>query len=211
VGLVESLIWNRRTGNLVGGHQRISILDELEGSQDYSLDVSVIDVPPAKEKALNVALNNTSMQGQYELDSLAKILEDVDVDRRDLGFDDLDLQLMFDDPKFGGLFADAEEKDVEGKKMSGKLEEMRAARHKYKAEKRAEDDPEFYIVVVFDSRADCDLFQARAGLSTDMRYHDGRKLAAIMGVDLTPEPVARGQDQPRTSPVSPEPLQAQSA
>ena len=35
VGLVTPLVWNRRTGNLVGGHQRLSILDELEARQDY--------------------------------------------------------------------------------------------------------------------------------------------------------------------------------
>ena len=30
VGLVETLVWNKQTGNLVSGHQRLSILDELE-------------------------------------------------------------------------------------------------------------------------------------------------------------------------------------
>ncbi len=43
-GLVAPVIWNRQTGNLVGGHQRISIMDSLMGTQDYSCQVSVIDV-----------------------------------------------------------------------------------------------------------------------------------------------------------------------
>src|SRR5690606_22852641 len=30
-GIVETLVWNIRTGNLVGGHQRLNILDALEG------------------------------------------------------------------------------------------------------------------------------------------------------------------------------------
>ena len=28
VGCVEALVWNRKTGNLISGHQRLSILDE---------------------------------------------------------------------------------------------------------------------------------------------------------------------------------------
>ena len=30
IGLVQPLIWNKRNGNLVGGHQRLSIIDDLE-------------------------------------------------------------------------------------------------------------------------------------------------------------------------------------
>ena len=56
-GCVEPLIWNRRSGNLVGGHQRLKI---LRARGDTEADVSVVDLPPAKEKALNVALNKIS-------------------------------------------------------------------------------------------------------------------------------------------------------
>jgi hypothetical protein len=53
-GLVEPLVWNRRTGNLVGGHQRFKIL-LARGVKE--VDVSVVDLPLEREKALNVALN----------------------------------------------------------------------------------------------------------------------------------------------------------
>ena len=49
-GLVQPLVWNRRTGNLVSGHQRLSQLDQLERSQDYDLQVSVVDVDEREEK-----------------------------------------------------------------------------------------------------------------------------------------------------------------
>ena len=48
-GLVSTLTWNKRTGNLVGGHQRLEQLDALEKNKDYSLDVCVIDVDEAEE------------------------------------------------------------------------------------------------------------------------------------------------------------------
>ena len=34
-GLVAALTWNKRTGNLVGGHQRLEQLDGLEKNKDY--------------------------------------------------------------------------------------------------------------------------------------------------------------------------------
>ena len=56
-GFVEPLIWNRKTGNLVGGHQRFKILQERG---DKLITVSVVELDTTKEKALNIALNKIS-------------------------------------------------------------------------------------------------------------------------------------------------------
>src|SRR5258708_3652072 len=64
-GLVAPVVWNKQTGNLVGGHQRISIMDNLMGGADYTLQVSVIDVDPKREKEINVLLNNSQAMGQF--------------------------------------------------------------------------------------------------------------------------------------------------
>ena len=45
-GLVAALTWNKRTGNLVGGHQRLEQLDSLEKNKDSELTVCVVDVDP---------------------------------------------------------------------------------------------------------------------------------------------------------------------
>ena len=85
-GCVEPLIWNRRSGNLVGGHQRLKI---LRARGDTEADVSVVDLPPAKEKALNVALNKIS--GDWDPRKLAELLEELtqvpDFDIELTGFD----------------------------------------------------------------------------------------------------------------------------
>lgn len=77
-GLVEPLIWNKRTGNIVGGHQRLTALDALDahdgGTGDYLLDMSVIDVTEKREKALNVVLNNPTLQGEYDLAALRDLI-----------------------------------------------------------------------------------------------------------------------------------------
>lgn len=87
-GLVTPIIMNARTGNIVSGHQRISILDDLEGTKDYSLDIAVIDVESHVEQRLNVFLNNKSSQGEWDNDRLMAMLTfDEDVKLEDLGFD----------------------------------------------------------------------------------------------------------------------------
>jgi len=71
-GCVEPLVWNRRTGNLVGGHQRFKI---LVGEGLAEVDVSVVDLPLEKEKALNVALNKIS--GDWDDAKLADLLREL--------------------------------------------------------------------------------------------------------------------------------------
>mgnify|MGYP001175359246 CR=1 FL=1 len=56
-GYVEPVIWNRRTGNIVGGHQRYKVLTAL-GIKE--IDCVVVDMDEEREKALNVALNKIS-------------------------------------------------------------------------------------------------------------------------------------------------------
>ncbi len=73
-GLVEPLVWNRRTGYLVGGHQRYQLLCDL-GHTD--VPVSVVDLPPEQEKALNVILNNREAQSDWDLPGLTAVLEEL--------------------------------------------------------------------------------------------------------------------------------------
>lgn len=61
-GLVEPVVWNRRTGNVVGGHQRLKVLQAMGESETQ---VIVVDLPEAEEKALNVALNSPSIAGEF--------------------------------------------------------------------------------------------------------------------------------------------------
>jgi ParB-like chromosome segregation protein Spo0J len=73
-GLVEPLIWNERTGHVVGGHARLAILKAI-GLTD--VPVSVVHLSEAREKALNVVLNNQEAQGRYDPALLADLLDDL--------------------------------------------------------------------------------------------------------------------------------------
>ena len=70
-GLVEPLVWNELTGHVVGGHARLAILRELGAAE---VPVSVVRLSGAREKALNVVLNNQEAQGRYDPDKLAEVL-----------------------------------------------------------------------------------------------------------------------------------------
>ena len=53
-GYVEPIIWNERTGNVVGGHQRLKVLLE-KGEEE--IEAVVVDIDERDEKILNVLLN----------------------------------------------------------------------------------------------------------------------------------------------------------
>lgn len=72
--LVQPLVWNRRTGHLVGGHQRCEILKD-QGVEE--VEVVEVDLPPAREKALNVALNNSRVGSDWDLEKLTEVLEEL--------------------------------------------------------------------------------------------------------------------------------------
>ncbi len=73
-GLVEPLIWNAATGYVVGGHLRLRIIQELGITE---VPVSVVHLTPAREKALNIVLNNQEAQGRYDPVKLADLLEEL--------------------------------------------------------------------------------------------------------------------------------------
>jgi len=73
-GCVSPIIWNERTGNVVGGHQRLKVLTEI-GVKD--VQVVVVDLDEHDEKMLNVALNNEALMGEWDAMKLRLILDDL--------------------------------------------------------------------------------------------------------------------------------------
>lgn len=92
-GYVDPLIWNQRTGHVVGGNQRLKVLKEL-GFKD--VDVIVVDFPLEQEKALNIALNKIS--GDWEMDKLIELLEGLTDNLRLLaGFTEKEIEDLLND------------------------------------------------------------------------------------------------------------------
>ena len=72
-GFVEPVVWNRRSGFVVGGHQRLKVLLEMGYTE---IDCVVVDLGPEEERALNIALNK--IQGDWDENKLAAVMADLD-------------------------------------------------------------------------------------------------------------------------------------
>jgi len=76
-GDISGLVWNRRTGRLVAGHQRVRALRErygdglriIEGSvvtpAGERFPIRVVDWPEEREKAANLAANSPLLAGEF--------------------------------------------------------------------------------------------------------------------------------------------------
>lgn len=69
-GILGGLVWNRRTGNLVAGHQRIRAMDVVLDGADYQVTVCVVNLDDMAERALNITLNNREVGGDFDLPRL---------------------------------------------------------------------------------------------------------------------------------------------
>nr|UWI04075.1 MAG: ParB-like nuclease domain [Bacteriophage sp.] len=90
-GYVEPIIWNERTGNVVGGHQRLKILLE-QGKEE--IECVVTDLDEKDEKILNVLLNK--VKGRWDIGKLADLLQELDEAgaMEETGFEDWELQSL---------------------------------------------------------------------------------------------------------------------
>lgn len=93
-GILSDPVWNRRTGNIVGGHQRIDQIDHIEGTQNYSLWVIVVDVDDRTEKAMNIALNNLNLQGEMDGEKIVEMFRAGEFDLEASGYKPLDIEYL---------------------------------------------------------------------------------------------------------------------
>jgi DNA modification methylase len=91
-GYVEPIVWNKRTGYVVGGHQRLKILEDMGETE---IECVVVDLDPKDEKGLNVALNKISGDWDYGLlTELFDELSDLDYDLTLTGFDESEINAL---------------------------------------------------------------------------------------------------------------------
>jgi hypothetical protein len=136
-GDVSGIVINKRTGNLVSGHQRVKALQDKYGdlkitriNNEVVKDASVIvtpeniflirevDWPIEKEKAANLAANNSHISGDFTPE-LADILGEIKANSPELyerlQFEPLELDVPLveiDSPGGGGIDGDNGEKMI---------------------------------------------------------------------------------------------------
>lgn len=197
-GVVGGIIVNSQTGNtIVGGHQKVAILDEMYKypDNDYSLRVEMISVDRKTEKTLNIALNNGNISGQWDYDALARLVPDIDY--KDAGLTDADLNMIGCD-----FLLQTEEENS----LAGALEEMmqpvteqkeaeKAAKQMERAEKVAHmkevkqqvkdaaqkqaQDMDAYLMLSFDTFEAKAAFCERFGYDPYIKFVKGEQFDSI--------------------------------
>ena len=110
-GYVEPVIWNKVTGRVVGGHQRLKVLIDMGIAE---VECVVVEMDADKEKALNIALNKIS--GEWDKDKLALVIADLqgaDFDVSLTGFDPAELDDLFKESINDGIHDDDFDVDAE--------------------------------------------------------------------------------------------------
>ena len=110
-GYVEPVIWNKTTGHVVGGHQRLKVLLDMGITE---VECVVVEMDAKKEKALNVALNKIS--GDWDKGKLALLIADLqgaDFDVSLTGFDPGEIDDLFKDSLKDGIKDDDFDVDAE--------------------------------------------------------------------------------------------------
>lgn len=149
MGLMGGLVWNERTGNLVSGHQRITILDADNNynikskENDYDVFVTKVNLDEKDEKAQNVFFNNQSAMGFFDEDKLHEIMKEVDFSE----------MTGFSKKNQISMFADSSLTDEEYSKIAEKVEESTKKFKKMSNDTSQEVDAN-YIVLVFKNAGD---------------------------------------------------------
>ncbi|WCG23476.1 site-specific DNA-methyltransferase [Vagococcus lutrae] len=110
-GYVDPVIWNKTTGRIVGGHQRLKVLASMGRTE---VECVVVELDEEKEKALNVALNKIS--GDWDKEKLAVLMTDLDAADFDVsltGFDAAEIDDLFKDTLRDGVEDDDFDVDEE--------------------------------------------------------------------------------------------------
>lgn len=165
-GLVETLVWNRRTGHLVSGHQRLELLDDLEGGADYLVGVAVVDLDEAVERTQNVFFNNIYAQGAYDEQRFVDVVQGgAQLDA--MGFNVADLQLEFGTvPALDASFAalrDAQQPILDAIQVIERHRKYAELEQEAKAvtEEASDADVDYSIAILFASVEERDAFVSR--------------------------------------------------
>jgi hypothetical protein len=201
VGLLGPVTVNRTTGmTLVGGHQRIAVLDAYEGGTDYLVDVAVVELTEKQEREANAGLNNSSAQGSYDAAKLEAMFSrdaEIKLDYEVSGFTDTDMQQLFGPSFFATYDAVAAATSTAAAPIVAEVlgmvppkntdahDEAVERRKAQKEDKKAENARGTYVVAYFDRVEDGNALRAALGYDADVRDIDGMKLLALVRTDAT--------------------------
>lgn len=175
IGLLGGLVWNKRSGNLVAGHQRLSVLDTLHRTQDYLVRVERVDLDDATERQQNLFMNNPSAQGDWDMGALGDMLKEPSFGIELAGFNLTDVYKVFG-------FSPSITEPEHLVKLAEEMRKIKEARMRKDKASRPGNNNEigYYRVLVFESVAEADAWAVANDLETEM-FIQGRGLRVVRG------------------------------
>ena len=98
VGLLGGIVFNKTTGNLISGHQRVSICDDANRynpetkEHDYPIRVEMVEMDEVTEREQNLFMNNKQVQGEFDDDMLREVLKGINYENA--GLEEFDMQML---------------------------------------------------------------------------------------------------------------------
>lgn len=183
VGLLDTIVVNKNTMNIVSGHQRIAILDTLERKKDYNITVAMVDLTEKEEMEQNLFFNNAKAMGEYDPYLLGELFESYDIEVPNTGFDLPDLGILGVEVDMAPVFDETVELDDEDDKellqLNGKIyddsHELRKAIRSY-AQNENGSDMNVYTVLTFSNGENRAKFMEKYGFTAHEKYIKGEIL-----------------------------------
>jgi len=184
IGLLGGIVINKKTSNIVSGHQRVTALDQLNKykeetkENDYTFIAEIVELDEIAEKEQNVFMNSTSAQGEFDNEKLSLLLPDIDY--KNAGLDDYDIGIIAaESPNIN--FGNNSEVEEDIQEMDKPFEDRKEAikEKKQKAQEKIENDMnegDPYFTVTFDSYQNKAEFLETLGFNAQDRYIKGELL-----------------------------------
>lgn len=163
-GLVGHLIWNRTTGHIVGGHQRLDAVDSIMRTKDYEIDVVQVEMSLKEEVRLNVVLNNADAMGVFDFGKIQDLSREFSLDvSDDFGFSDEVIDIQFpeiaEEKQIEDNGGEIPEPKVASAEDISKMKDMKKKARESLKEEKAEfgnydEDAKGILTVVFQCESD---------------------------------------------------------
>jgi len=128
-GQVEPLIVQKETKKVIGGNGRLEVMRKLGWKKAKIVEVDLDDV---KAVALGITLNRTTDLSGFDGDVLGKLLSSIndEIDLESLGWDENDLDSLFDEGKKEGKTGDDDAPDLPKKAKTKEGELWTLGKHR---------------------------------------------------------------------------------
>lgn len=183
VGFLGGIVWNERTGNLVGGHKRVQamdILNKYSDGNDYEIKVEKIDVDEKIEISQNYYLNNKKHQAKTDYDKLALIVDEIDLDIAEIDEEEITvIEAIVPDFYFGkneDVLTDITELN---KTAQERKEEIKNLKKSFKENVGTKNLPT-HFTIVFDDYEEKAKFLSSLGIVEDKTIIKGNEFLDLL-------------------------------